>query len=346
MRGTLDTLEAAQRATGAVLVDKVAENPLRAGGLALPRLRNTALDSLFYDVSVITSGEIDIISKTMAHEGAILIVPPSDSDAAMQRFDNFEAFAASGEKVVSIAVAGVGSSALGGAALARNVADAIEGPVGVVVSGYGFADLATEALGGWFWFGALNSARHAFEWLDDLSRNFASGAHPFDMSSGLPGLRLSKDVDTLIRIFEAEPEHPIDLLVGHSKGNLVIAEALYWLHRYNPVRFEKLTARCNIVTLCAKIEMPKGCSPVIDITGEYDGLGALNSRPGIPSEHVVPHAWHSTNRDFPFKMGLDVTEAIRAVKPMFNQPPSNLPPAPPPVPFTDLPQAATALIPR
>ena len=47
-------------------------------------------------------------------------------------------------------------------------------PVAAVVSGYGLADLATEALGGFFLFGAANSLRHGFEWLDRLRESVRS----------------------------------------------------------------------------------------------------------------------------------------------------------------------------
>ena len=345
MHATLDTLETARRATGEALVAKAAENPVRAGGLALPRSRNTWLDTLFYDVSVISDEEVALLGDTMAHEGAVLVVPPSGA-GMLSRHEDFDAFVASGEIVGTIAVAGVGSSALGGAALGRNIADAIEAPVGVVVSGYGFADLAAEALGGWFWFGALNSMRHAFEGLDQWSRLFGQGAERLEASDLVRLVRLSKDVDTLLKLLEVD--YPIDLLVGHSKGNLVISEALYWLRGHDPARFAKVAGRAAIITLCAKIGMPVGCSPVIDVTGEYDGFGAINSRLDIRADYVVPHAWHSTNREFPFEMGLDVTRAVRAVLPMLERPKANRKRmgALPAAPLTDLPQAAAGMIPR
>ncbi|MFC5462080.1 hypothetical protein [Massilia niabensis] len=48
---------------------------------------------------------------------------------------------AGGDRTRILAVAGVGSSALGTAAFARNVADAFGEPVAGLVSGYGMADL-------------------------------------------------------------------------------------------------------------------------------------------------------------------------------------------------------------
>ena len=97
------------------------------------------------------------------------IVPPSGAGPLKLclSIDQFAEFG--GREVSAIAVADVGSSALGSAAFARNVADAIGRPVAAVVSGYGWPT-ATEALGGFVGFGALNGLRHSFENLDRLSQ--------------------------------------------------------------------------------------------------------------------------------------------------------------------------------
>lgn len=57
-----------------------------------------------------------------------------------------------------------------GISSSRQCADGLGEPV---VSGYGVADLLTEALGGFFWFGALNSIRHVFEPLDAFTKMFS-----------------------------------------------------------------------------------------------------------------------------------------------------------------------------
>ena len=50
-------------------------------------------------------------------------------------------------------ITGVGSSALGSAALAWDISVALEKPVLAIVPGYGVADLVLQGLGGWFAFG-------------------------------------------------------------------------------------------------------------------------------------------------------------------------------------------------
>ena len=73
-----------------------------------------------------------------------------------------------GDAVDAIAVAAVGSSALGTGALARNIADHLGRPVAGVVSGFGMSDLLTEAMGGWFVLGSRNALRDSLARLFDM----------------------------------------------------------------------------------------------------------------------------------------------------------------------------------
>ena len=344
MTETLATLGAATVARNGAFPGRVAQNPVRALALEWLRRRNTALDTAFYDVGVITPEETEGLAPWLAHEGAIVVTPPSNA-GRLRVYEELEDFLASPDfdLVRTIAVAGVGSSALGGAALARNIADARGETVAAVVSGYGFADLPTEALGGWFCFGALNSVRHAFESLDRWSRLFEADEQAIEALDGVAFARLSKDTAVLTRLLRTSRFKP-KLLVGHSKGNLVISEALYWLAERNPVRSTALGRSCAIVTLCAKIGMPHAFERVIDVTGEFDGFGAMNSRQDIASDYVVPHAWHSTNREFPFGLGLDVTAALRQIAPQLAAPWPNHPRRKLSVAL-DAPQIAASLLP-
>jgi hypothetical protein len=342
MSRTFSTLGAATQSRREALPDAFARNLPRTALLEVFRQRNATLDAAFYDVSILSDVEAKSLAPWLAHEGAILVAPPSGR-GDVRIYDDARAYLEAGDPVKHLAVAGVGSSALGAAALARNVADAIEAPVAAIVSGYGFADLPAEALGGWFWFGGLNSLRHAFEGLDQISRLWSQDDTSQEVLEGLQWVRLSKDTRTLVDLLSS-PGTAFDLLVGHSKGNLVISEALYWLRERNLDVFDQVAARAGIITLCARIGMPAECRRVIDVTGEYDWFGALNSRPNIRSDFIVPHAWHSTNREFPFGFGLDVTAAILAVLPQLAVPPPNHKP----IGLTsllDFPQAATAIAP-
>jgi hypothetical protein len=312
MLQTLSTLGATALARNLILPVKAAENPWRTAALEWFRRRNALLDAAFYDVGVITEPEAATLAPWLARQGAIVVTPPSGGEV-LRVYETLRHFLASPDRaaVRTLAVAGVGSSALGGAALARNVADALGEPVAAIVSGYGFADVVTEALGGWFCFGALNSVRHAFEGLDRWSHAFDTVEPVIEEADGVDLARLSPDTAVLTALLQTGEFAP-RLLVGHSKGNLVISEALYWLRERDRARAEAIGESCGVVLFSAKVGLPPAMGRVVDVIGEYDAFGELNSRPDIPADYVVPHATHTTNREAPFGWGLDVSAAMRA----------------------------------
>src|SRR5690242_7794266 len=86
--------------------------------------RNQAIDVVFYDVGALTAAERGGLSPLLDLKGTILVVPPRASGRPLRRYPNALRFMLhEGDTVRAIVVAGVGSSALGTAALARNVAD-------------------------------------------------------------------------------------------------------------------------------------------------------------------------------------------------------------------------------
>lgn len=272
------------------------------------RRRNTLLDAMFYDVGVVSQDEAVAISPWLAAEGAILIVPPSGG-GPLKLCTSIEDFVASGGgDLRALTVAGVGSSALGSAAFARNVADAAGAPAAAVVSGYGLADIAAEAMGGFFWFGALNGLRHSFEGLDRLTE-IGLIRDPSPMVGDML-LRESRDTRTVVALL-SDPSLKFDLVTGHSKGNLVIAEALYDLRRQDPDRAEALAEAMRIVTFSARIAMPPVFHDVVDVIGALDWFGDMNSRSDIRPDCVVPGAWHHTNTEL--SAHLPVTRTLRQV---------------------------------
>lgn len=337
--GTLTTLRNIQLDRLAAFPKKFADNPLRTVALGALQRRNAALDAVFYDVDVVTPEEIPGLAFWLAREGAILVVPPSGK-GQLRIFLTTEAFFEDGGEVAALVVAGVGSSALGAAAFGRNVADALGAPVAAVVSGYGLADVLTEALGGFFWFGGLNSIRHIFEPLDAATKQLSSTERALEIGDGAFWTRTSKDTETVIELL-TDDRFSGRMLIGHSKGNLVISEALYSIVAERPAKAAALAAGTRIITISARIGMPAPFRDVIDIIGEWDWLGALNSRPDIKSDYTVPRAWHSTNPAFPMGLGIKVAETLRTVLAKF---PAR-PPAEPRLPTAlDAPQALTAAL--
>jgi hypothetical protein len=269
---------------------------LPAAVLEAVRRRNALLDGFFYDVGTLTDEEARDLSPWLAAEGAVLFVPPTGRGSVLRMgsVDDFVDFAAG--SVDTLAVAGVGSSALGAAALARNVADAFGKPVAAVVSGYGLADAVTEGLGGALWFGALNSSRRYFEYLDRAagSRPPADPLASVDVVDSLL-LRQSLDTQTVYALL-MHPRLALRRLVGHSKGNLVVSEALYAVAEASEAKIAQLGRDLDIVTISAKIYMPDPyCRHVIDVMGQYDAFGLLNSRADVKTDVSVPGAGHHTN---------------------------------------------------
>jgi hypothetical protein len=310
MLSTASTLSTAQASRAAVVPVRAAQSPARTALLEGVRQRNAMLDAVFYDVGKVTHEEAITIAPWLATEGTLLIVPPSGAGplTLCPTLDDF--LKSKGDKVKTLTVAGVGSSALGSAAFARNVADAVGEPVAAVVSGYGLADVMTEALGGFFWFGGLNGLRHSFEIIDRFTEVDRQAERALSHYHVDAVLRESRDTRTVQALLKDE-RFKFDLLIGHSKGNLILSEALYELEDSDPKRIATLAKKMRIVTVSAVIAMPEAFSGIIDIIGEWDWFGRLNSRPDLRPEYLVPHAWHHTNTEMPAH--LPVTSTLQKV---------------------------------
>ena len=228
-----------------------------APALRACRLFNTSLDGLFYDVPGLTqalrerdvrilttrdgdgplpNGVIDLSAATDP-EGALLLIDPSAAPY-ITAWTNVAAFLesqATAPNPVGVAtITGVGSSALGSAAMAWDVAVGLARPVLAIVPGYGVADVMLQGLGGWFGFGLhdrLNIKSDLQNTLAVVAPNTAT--HGRRLSASSPGARTvnggpvfrtgcgSSDV-----LHDLMRELRFTHLVGHSKGALAIANAL------------------------------------------------------------------------------------------------------------------------
>lgn len=281
----------------------------------MPKVDAEALDAVFYDVGLILDQEAALLKEHRAGEGDVLVVQPSASHGrTLEVFHSVKELAAAIGRDSrnsprtpaprALALAGVGSSALGAAALARDVANWIGAPVAAVVCSDGLSDVMSEGMGGWFWFGWRNRMLHAAQRLGDFSTALATSVLSFTPA-------LQQDVEAVATLL-AHPEiRSIELIVGHSKGNLMLWEALRKLPDTVPFR-------TPIVTLGARIRMPDRCTEIHDVIGGADLLGELNSHPDIPADLVIPGAGHHTS-DGPIApalqflrqgKALDVTEVL------------------------------------
>jgi hypothetical protein len=255
--------------------------------------RNAVLDNIFYDTARLTLEERAKLTPLADREGSIIVVPPSKSDREIRHYKRALRFMTKeGPAIRAIAIAGVGSSALGTAALARSIADALDTDVAGIVTGYGLSDVMSEAVGGWFAFGAADRIRYSME-------TFFGRMRP----SVAPGITAGRDASaTLCEILLAGPPK-LDTLVAHSKGALVAAHGLQ--HYVEDLRGDDspLFRRLNIITLGAVVGLPAQFKAVKQYLGAYDWFGGANSSLGVVHERI-PGVSHHLNPSFPYHMSV------------------------------------------
>ena len=115
-------------------------------------------------------------------------------------------------------------------------------------------------------------------------------------------------------------------LVGHSKGNLVIADALHALQREDRARSEALCERLRIVCFSARVKMPRACTHVTEVIGRWDMVVDFAARREAPPA-VVPDAWHHTNTDL-----FGAIAVTKILKDLWGEPAAPVAPAPPSAP--------------
>ena len=280
-----------------------------ASAVGVKAATNAVLDEFYYDTSALSDEERTALLEGVHREGTILIVPPKGAGSIVSVAGPSELRnLAQPPRIYSIS--GVGSSDLGAAALARNVADALEQPVAAIVSGYGAADLVSEAMGGWF-FGMQNLWHRLiddyFRWCDcmvaaSMTMVGQDFHETFDYHRSV-----SRDDEMLVDIL-SDPSLPVDLLVGHSKGALAIAESLYELERlgWRPEPFDP-----SVVTFGAVVSLPPRIHCKRQFLGSWDWLGGINSRVGV-DRTLVAHGGHHLNTELPGH--LDLVEILRSLR--------------------------------
>jgi hypothetical protein len=274
--------------------------------------RNQLIDVAFYDVDALTPEEKAGLSPLIDLKGTIVVVPPRAAGRDIRHYTNALRFMLNeGDTVGAIAVAGVGSSVLGTAALARSVADFYGIDVAGIITGYGMSDLLAEALGGWFFYGKIDRYRHAAEVVAQKLLNPLPQA-PENWKPRVAALFVvtgNSDVGMLLDLLIARPKN-LRLLVGHSKGNLLISYALNHMVEELGRKHHPLYDELAVVTLGAVVGLPGEFERQHQFLGEYDWFGALNSELDV-AHRKVPRAWHHLNPRVPFC--LSVPEILRDV---------------------------------
>ena len=292
----------------------------RASLVSTWRTMNTSLDGVFYDTAALSSRERSTLSAHVDAQGMVLVVYPGNAGrpiAAMTPLQ-FTTAEQKQSKVSTIVVAGVGSSALGTACLARNVANYLGEPVAGIVSGLGLADVGTEAFGGWFVFGAANVIRDLLArtlqfFVVDHVRDQAT--HD-DMKRHLSEMGLSPEFfiygspdSTALLYLLSKLGSKIKLLVGHSKGNYSIENALEGLQRVS-----KVPENIKVITLSAVIWFDPQVVQLNQFIGNIDAFGMLNSRPDVRCA-FIPGAWHSLNSALPGHLSVAQALSLAGLQP-------------------------------
>lgn len=292
------------------------------------RMFNTALDTLFYDTPALVqalrahgeeiateaddnapdaTGRLNL-GALRNPEGSLLVIDAANAPY-VRAFHDVQSFLDCKDAAVSeIAIAsitGVGSSALGSAALAWNISTAFKKPVLAIVPGYGVADVVLQGLGGWYGFGVYDFF-HAKSSVQTLLAAFAPktatiGRH---LSASAPGSKTLPNGGPVFRtgcgssdvLHDLMELRPINCVIGHSKGALAIANALDSL---DPSHTEGL----RIVTLGCPIAEDLAGAHYHQFLGLFDALGALNAWGHLPDTWIATD--HSTNPFLPLSMSAE-----------------------------------------
>lgn len=284
------------------------------------RLFNTLLDSVFYDVpdlvadlrrrdlEVATTGEklptrIIDLGALSNPEGSLLLIDATTAPYVHQYHD-LGLFLDSPHpetRAVEVAtIAGVGSSALGSAALAWDVSVALQKPVLAIVPGYGLADMMLQGMGGWFGFGlhdylgtksvVQNALANVAPSAATIGRGLAASVPDAKTLHGAPVFRHGCGSSDVLHALMRDRATPFSTVIGHSKGALAIGNALRTLDA------EK-TAGLKIVTLGCPIAEELEGATYHQFLGLFDALGQLNMWGHQPSAWIP--TWHSTNPALP-----------------------------------------------
>ena len=256
--------------------------------------RNAALDTVFYDTKRLSLEERAKLTPLADREGSIIVVPPRNSDRKIRHYRSALRFMTKeGASIRAIAVAGVGSSALGTAALARELADALDTDVAGIVTGYGLSEAMSEALGGWFAFGAADRIRSAWS---APSRACALPRSPIaSRREAMPRRRLRRSCSPRRR--------------SSTRSSPTARARSSWPTRSSSYVDDlegddsPLCKRLHIVTLGAVVGVPAEFSHVKQYLGAYDWFGGANSSLGVKHERV-PGVSHHLNPGFPYHMSV------------------------------------------
>jgi hypothetical protein len=214
-------------------------------------------DNTYYNTGILTYNET--LRATAWPKGTVIVMSPKDGE--MYFGSDAERMVIAGT-VKTVVIPGVGSSSVGAAAFAKHIARDRNEYVAGITAGYGDYSIYTEGTQGYF---------------IGRSSNIA-GTYYYEPAS-------AKLVDMYSR--GARPS----LLVGHSKGDMDVANALFKM--YNDGK-QSWYQGVRVVTFGCGVYVPAGVGTFQQYLGDKDSLGKDNT---VSYKNVtwVAGRYHTTN---------------------------------------------------
>lgn len=259
------------------------------------------IDCFFYNVQALDADELRQLAILGARHreqpGTVILVEPEARRPGHPRIKVI--FGKGWQKHVpddvdTVIVAGVGSSMLGAAALAKDIADRLNRCVVGVVPGTGLLSAPIDGFFGLFKYGPLNLLVN--HWMS-LSQLFKSTDKEDPLVVAHTGDASKNDLPQVV-LQELIRRSSVKRLIGHSKGSLELSNAVAAEEKSLLNRADKL----RIGTIGAVMALPRyvDCCQVL---GSFDELGLLNSRVNVP-RNIVWGASHWLNPQIPLALSI------------------------------------------
>jgi hypothetical protein len=220
-------------------------------------MENTYYDTQYYNTGILTDKEWDT-----------LVDLPKGTVIVMSSINNTFYYGKEAEEMVIdgsvtvVSMPGVGSSSIGTAAFAKHIAIARNEYIAGIVTGLGVASVGSEGIQGYY-----------------IGRPFnMSGQYYYEPAS-----------DKLAELYDAGARPK--LLIGHSKGNMDLVNALYkmwWENKQDQYK------GVDIITFGCGVYVPPKIGSIRQYLGNIDSLGILNTVSYYNLVYVIG-ATHSTN---------------------------------------------------
>lgn len=214
-------------------------------------------DNTYYNTGLLTYTET--VNATAWPKGTVIVMTPTDNQ--MYIGTEAENLILNGTCDI-ISIPGVGSSSIGAAAFAKHIAVAKNQYVAGIVVGYGDGSIYTEGTQGYF----------------------------IGRSSNIAGTYYYEPASAKLADLYARGARP-SLLVGHSKGDMDVANALYKMYNEG---HQSWYQGVRVVTFGCGVYVPAGVGVFEQYLGNLDNLGISNT---VSYRNLtwVYGAYHTTN---------------------------------------------------